>query len=693
MDTTSTAPANPLLAEQGLPKFDAIRPEHVTPAVSQMLARAGKSFEELERSPGQTWAELMEPLEQINESLQRTWGPVSHLMGVQNSAELREVFEAAQEQVVDFGLRMGQSRPIFEAMQKLAKRPDLNQAQRRILELELRQMRHSGLELEGEEQKRFNEIARELSNLSTQFSNNVLDSTKAFALDLTDRSQIDGLPQSFLKMAAAAYRQAHADRPGQADPENGPWRVTLDGPSFLPCIQHAKNRELRERLYRAYIGRAASGEWDNTPLIQKILRLKREEARLLGFTTYAELSVADKMSGKVERVDAMHADLLSAALGPARADLRELSERAGKDGLSEIRHWDVAYYSERLREEKFDFTDEELRPYFPLPKVLEGMFGLVERLFGIRVSAANGEAPVWHPDVRYFKIIDQNGEDLASFYLDPYSRPADKRGGAWMDECLVRQRTARGLQKPVAHLVCNGTPPVGDQPSLLTFRETETLFHEFGHGLQHMLTTVDYASAAGIHGVEWDAVELPSQFMENWCYHKPTLDTLTAHVETGASLPQELYQKLLRARTFRAGSDLLRQLRFGMLDMELHHRYDPDGAESPFDVQRRIDEVCSLLPPLPEDRFLCSFGHIFAGGYAAGYYSYKWAEIMSADAFAAFEEAGLDNEEQLRATGLRFRQTVLAKGGSEHPAEVFRAFRGRDPQPTALLRHNGLKSA
>ena len=679
---------NPLLAHRGLPKFGAIKPAHVAPAVRALLAEQTKALQMLESRPGNTWESLIVPLEDIGEALHACWGPVSHLMGVQNSPELREAYETAEPQIVDFHLRLGQSAALFGAMRDLATNPDLDAAQKRILERELLQMRHAGIELEGPARVRFNEIARELSALSTRFSNNVLDATKAFALDLDHEAEIEGLPTSTLQLARAVYRAAHPEE--TASESGGPYRITLETPSFLPFMQHAVNRDLRRRLWIAHVSRASSGEFDNTEVMRTILRLRREEAGLLGYSSHAEVSLAEKMAGEVAAVSQMEERLLDASRAAAESDMAELRQRARADGVEDLAQWDVAFYSERIREERFEFTDEELRPYFPLPRVLAGLFQLVRTIFGIRVEAADGEAPVWHPDVRYFKVLEESGEQLAGFYLDPYSRPQDKRGGAWMDDCLGRRRTASGLIRPVAYLICNGTPPIGDSPSLLTFSETETLFHEFGHGLQHMLTTVEYPSAAGINGVEWDAVELPSQFMENWCYHRPTLRSLTSHVETGEPLPEELYRKLLAARTFRAGSDMLRQIRLGLVDLELHHRYNPDGPESPFDVQKRIDARTSLLPPLEEDRFLCSFGHIFAGGYAAGYYSYKWAELMSADAFGAFEDAGLENEEQVRTTGRRFRATILSQGGSRHPSLVFRDFRGRDPNPEALLRQCGL---
>ena len=435
--------------------------------------------------------------------------------------------------------------------------------------------------------------------------------------------------------------------------------------------------------------RASSGAPDNGGALLRILRLRREEAALLDYPNFADVSLATKMAPDVATVEKMLEELRLASFEPARRDLAELVELARSEGAAEagdLRPWDVAFWAERLRERRFEFTDEQLRPYFPLPRVLQGLFDLVGRLFEVTVRAADGEAPVWHPDVRFFRIHDRTGAEMAAFFLDPYSRPAEKCGGAWMDECVGR---APG-RLPIAYLVCNQVPPVGDKPSLMTFGEVETLFHEFGHGLQHMLTRVDHPLAAGIRNVEWDAVELPSQFMENWCYHRETLLGLSGHWQTGEKLPDDLFAKILAARTFRSGSDMLRQIYFAVTDLALHSDYDPDGPASPIDVQRRIAEKTTVLPPLPEDRMLCSFSHIFAGGYAAGYYSYKWAEVLSADAFAAFEEAGLDDADAVAATGRRYRDTVLALGGSRHPLEVFSAFRGRAPSTEPLLRHAGL---
>jgi oligopeptidase A len=415
---------------------------------------------------------------------------------------------------------------------------------------------------------------------------------------------------------------------------------------------------------------------------------------LLGYDTYAELSIARKMAPSVAAVEQLMEELRSASYEAAARELEELTAFARDRGFAgDLKQWDVPFWSERMREENYGLNDEELRPYFPLPQVLEGLFTLAGRLFGVKISAADGEAPVWHPDVRYFQVTGDDGQAIAHFYLDPYSRPAEKRGGAWMDDCINRGTVNGQVRLPVAYLVCNQSPPVDGKPSLMNFREVETLFHEFGHGLQHMLTTVDYAGAAGINNVEWDAVELPSQFMENWCYHRETLLKLARHYETGEPLPEDLFQKILAARNFMTGNAILRQVNFGWLDIELHHRYQPGGKETIWEVRDRLAEKTTILKPLPEDAFLCAFGHIFAGGYAAGYYSYFWAEVLSADAFAAFEEAGLEDESAITETGRRFRDTVLSLGGSQHPMEVFVSFRGREPSTQALLRHRGLASA
>jgi oligopeptidase A len=684
--------SNPLLDERGLPRFGEIRAEHVEPGTRALLEELSRELDAFERDVRPSWAGVGEPLERLQDRLGTRWGIVGHLLGVKNEPALRAAHEAVQPDVVRFGMRVAQSRPIYDALVALQKGPDfaaLDPAQRRIVEVLVRDAVLSGVGLEGAAKERFNAIVTELAELQTRFSNHVLDATKAFALVLREEADVAGLPESALDLAAQSALEAG---------ESSGWRLTLDQPSLVPALQHLARREHRETLYRAHVTRASSGETDNAPLIRRILELRREEAKLLGFASYAELSLATKMAPGIAAVEKLQEELRTASYDAAQRELEELRAFARARGEArELANWDVAYWAERLREERFAYSEEELRPYFPLPRVLEGLFALAERLFGVKIRAADGEAPTWHGDVRYFRVDAESGEPLAAFYLDPYTRPAEKRGGAWMDECVGRSRwfrdSAGRARLPVAYLICNQTPPVGDKPSLMSFDEVETLFHEFGHGLQHMLTQVEYGLASGIRNVEWDAVELPSQFMENWCYHRETLLSFARHHASGEPLPDALFEKLKSARTYRAGSAMLRQLFFGIVDLELHHRFDASGAESAFDVERRIAATTTVLPPLPEDRFLCGFGHIFAGGYAAGYYSYKWAEVLSADAFAAFEEAGLENAAALRAVGRRYRDTVLALGGSRRAMEVFVDFRGREPKTEPLLKLYGLLAA
>lgn len=693
---TATTVQNPLLIGSGLPPFDRIETAHIVPGIKTLLENLAADFAALEASVSPTWDGLVEPLTRIEERLSWSWGIVGHLMGVKNSPELRAAYEEVQPALVQFATQMGQSKPLYDAFKQLrasAEWDSFDPAQQRIVESSIREAELSGVGLEGAEKDRFNEIQQALAELTTKFSNNVLDATKAFSLTLTTAEDVDGLPPSLLALAAQLARDAGEEG---ATPDAGPWRITLDFPCYGPFMQHSRRRDLREQLYRAFVTRASEGDLDNNPNIEKILALRHEMSNLLGYGTYAELSLARKMAPSVEAIDKLMGELRTASYDTAVKELSDLQAFAAEKGAAEanaLTHWDTAFWAERIREEKYGLNDEELRPYFPLPQVLDGLFALANRIFDITIAPADGVAPVWHPDVRYFQVLNGSGDPIAHFYLDPYSRPAEKRGGAWMDTCINRGKIAGQVRLPVAYLVCNQAPPVDGKPSLMTFRDVETLFHEFGHGLQHMLTKVDYTGAAGINNVEWDAVELPSQFMENWCYHRDTLLTLARHVDTGAPLPEDLYQKIVAARTFMTGSAILRQVRFGWTDIELHHRYQPDGGESIAEVSQRIAAQSSILKPLPEDAFLCAFTHIFAGGYAAGYYSYFWAEVLSADAFAAFEEVGLENEQAVVETGRRFRDTVLALGGSQHPMEVFKAFRGREPSTQALLRHRGLVAA
>jgi oligopeptidase A len=701
----TSAPATPpaLLAGEGLPLFEAITPQQVSRHIPALLAELGAELDHLEGeletalaggAPLQ-WDQVMVPLQRLGERLRWSWGVVSHLNGVCNSPELREAHAAEQAAVVQFGNRAGQSRSVHAALRRLQEQGGLDATQQRILAAELREMELRGVGLEGEAQEAFNATSQELAALSTRFGNQLLDATNSWTLSLQTPEEVEGLPASLLEQLAQAARQAGQQ---EASAEQGPWLLGLDMPRIGPFLKYSKRRDLRERVYKAQVSRASGGEASNEPVLRRILELRRLQAERLGYANWAEVSLAAKMADSQQQVERLLEELRAAALPVARQEIEELRATAARHGATEaadLKPWDVSHWAEVRRQEAFDLDSEALRPWFPLPQVLDGLFGLCNRLFGIRIVAADGEAPVWHPDVRFFRVEDGgDGTPLAGFYLDPYSRPGSKRGGAWMDECLVRSRRPDGsLVLPVAYLICNQSPPVGDTPSLMTFEEVETLFHEFGHGLHHMLTTVERPQAAGINNVEWDAVELPSQFMENWCYDHATLMGMARHWQSGEPLPEEQFARLLAARTFMAGSATLRQVHFALTDLRLHSAWTADCGLSPEQLRRSIAADTTVLEPIEEDAFLCSFGHIFAGGYAAGYYSYKWAEVLSADAFSAFEEVGLENEAAIQATGRRFRDTVLSLGGSRHPRDVFAAFRGREPSTDALIRHSGLVPA
>lgn len=707
--TLAPSPAAALLRGEGLPDFAAINAAAVRDGIPKLLQELHSRLDQLEEqlagssaasaaSPGDTpsWHSLMEPLQSLGERLRWSWGVVNHLLGVCNSPELREAHQQQQAAVVAFSSRLAQSQTIYQALEALNNQTEgLDACQRRILATELLGMRLRGVGLQGVEKQQFNQLTQELAESCTTYSNHVLDATAAWGLLLTSPEQLAGCPESLRQLLAASAREAGHP---EATAEAGPWQLGLDYPRYGPFLQFSERRELREQLFRAAIGRAAQAPHNNQPLVEQILGLRQRKAALLGYGNWAEVSLAPKMAPSVASVEALLEQLRAPSLKVGRTelqDLQELAQRRGAPEASQLRPWDISYWAEQWRQERFALDSEALRPWFPLPQVLEGLFELCQRLFDIRIEAADGQAPIWHPDVRYFLVREASGgEQLASFYLDPYSRPGSKRGGAWMDECLGRWPQADGQTVlPVAYLVCNQSPPVGDTPSLMTFNEVETLFHEFGHGLQHMLTRVEHPEAAGINGVEWDAVELPSQFMENWCFDPPTLNGLARHWQSGEPLPEEELQKLLKARTFMAGSGTLRQVHLALTDLRLHAQWQPGSGQSPEQLRRQVAETTTLLPLLEEDSLLCSFSHIFAGGYAAGYYSYKWAEVLSADAFAAFEDAGLNDEAAVRRTGQRFRETVLSLGGSVPPEQVFEAFRGRPPSPDALLRHSGLISA
>jgi len=686
-----TQPDNPLLLTSGLPKFNEITPDHIEPAITRLLAEAMKRLEDLESDIQPTWKGLIEPIEAMGLPFEYSWGPIGHLLNVKNTEDLRKAHEAMLPKVVEFSLRMGQSKPIYDGLVEIKDGTEwggLDDAQRRVIELKIRDAKHAGVGLEGEEKERFNEISQRLSQLGTDFSNHVLDATKAYELIITEKEDTEGWPDTLRQLSSMGYNKEKETE--DSSPEEGLWRITLEAPVVVPFLRHSRNRSQREHIYRAYLSRADDGELDNSPLIMEILRLKKEKAKLLGYESYADLSLASKMAPDIEAIQGMLTELFDASKPHQVKEFGELWGLAKNSGQGEsLMQWDTAFWSERLKEKRFQFTDDQLRPYFPMPKVLEGMFGLAEYLFGISIRESVDESNAWHEDVQFFDVYE-NREKIAAFYLDAYSRPGDKRGGAWMDSCLNRRIVDGELRLPVVYLNANGTPPVGERPSLMSFGEVTTLFHEFGHGLQGMLTTVDYPDVSGINGVEWDAVETASQFMENWCYHKPILKSISGHWETGEPLPDDLVQKLLDAKVYMAGSAMVRQLEFGLTDMKLHSTYDPDGPVHPFEVHREIAKRTQVLEPLKEDHFLCAFTHIFAGGYAAGYYSYKWAEVLSADLYSAFEFAGFEKPDAIQEMGKRFRESFLALGGGVDPMKVFKDFMGREPSTEALLRHNNL---
>lgn len=676
---------NPLLTMDSLPPFSQIQPDQVQPAVTQAIADCKQKISDVlaQRDP-HTWDSLIAPLEEVNDRLARIWSPVSHLNSVLNSEALRAAHDACLPLLSEFQTYVGQHEGLYQAYRELAESDDfplLSGAQRKEIQNTLRDFRLSGIGLPAEAQQRYGEIQARLSELASRFSNNVLDATQGWHKLVTDEAELAGLPQS----AQAAARQL-AELKGKEG-----WLFTLDIPSYLPVMMYADSRALRAELYEAFTTRASdqgpnAGKWDNSAIMTELLALRRELAHLLGFANYAELSLATKMADKPEQVVNFLTDLAAKSLPQGKAELEEIRAFAAEQhGQSELAAWDLAYYAEKLKQYKFSISDEQLRPYFPASKVVKGLFEVVKRVFGMKVRERLG-IDTWHPDVRFYDIFDADDELRGSFYLDLYARE-HKQGGAWMDVCLGRRYRQDGsLQKPVAYLTCNFNGPVDSKPALFTHNEVVTLFHEFGHGIHHMLTRIDVAGVAGINGVAWDAVELPSQFLENWCWESEALAFISGHHETGEPLPADLLEKMLTARNFQAAMQMLRQLEFALFDFRLHQEFDPASADQ---IPALLDEVRSqvaVMTPPAFNRFQHSFSHIFAGGYAAGYYSYKWAEVLSADAFSRFEEEGIFNP----ATGQSFLKNILEKGGSKEPMELFRAFRGREPQVDALLRHSGI---
>lgn len=676
---------NPLLAEFSLPQFSKIKPEHIQPAVEQAIADCKATIAKvLAENTEFTWQNFIEPIEQVDDVLGKLWSPVSHLNSVMNSDELRQAYEACLPLLSEYGTFVGQHQGLFDAYTKLHQSEHfktLDKAQQKVITNALRDFKLSGIDLPDNKKQRYGEIVTRLSELSSQFSNNLLDATHAFTVHITDESELAGLPESALA-AAQALAQAK---------ELNDYLFTLDFPSYLPVMQYCDNRELREKMYSAYVTRASelgpnAGEFDNSAIIDEILALRHEIAQLLGFDTYADKSLATKMAQTRDQVLQFLQDLADKSKNQGEQDYQEVKAFAAELGQTELKAWDLGYYSEKLKQAKYAISDEELRPYFPEHKVVNGLFEVVHRLYGLTIKARAG-IDVWHKDVTFYDVYDKNDNLRGSFYLDLYARE-NKRGGAWMDDCIGRRQLADGsIQLPVAYLTCNFNRPVGDKPALFTHDEVITLFHEFGHGLHHMLTQIDAGSVSGINGVPWDAVELPSQFLENWCWQPEALAFISGHYETDEPLPQSLLDKMLAAKNFQSAMQMLRQLEFSLFDFILHANFDPEGESQVQQVLDQVRKQYAVVEAPAFNRFQHSFGHIFAGGYAAGYYSYKWAEVLSADAFSRFEEEGIFNPE----TGYSFLTNVLEQGGSDEPHILFEAFRGRAPSIDALLRHSGIE--
>ena len=674
---------NPLLEEFTLPPFSRIKPEHVVPAVDTLLQQNRDEIRQLLQSVDKPdWKNFVEPIERLDDRLNRAWSPVSHMNSVVNSDELREAYNACLPKLSAYATEMGQNADLYRAYKAVQESDrSLDAAQKKMLENILRDFHLSGVDLPPAQKQRYKEISERLSTLTSKFSENLLDATHAWTKQITDESELAGLPPSALDLARQTAQQRDMDG----------WLLTLEFPSYYPVMTYADNRDLRYEMYRAYSTRASdqgpnAGEYDNSVLMDEILALRHEAAILLGFSNYAERSLAKKMAESPQQVLDFLNDLARRSKPQAEQECAELETWArDKHGVDSLQAWDVAYYSEKLRQARYNISQEELKPYFPQQMVVQGMFDVVSRLFDVSIRQTDG-VDTWHPDVLFYEIRDTDaGELIGQFYLDLYARPK-KRGGAWMDECAVRFRTADYMQTPVAYLTCNFSPPVGDKPALLTHDEVETLFHEFGHGLHHMLTRIDYPGVAGINGVAWDAVELPSQFLENWCWEREALEVVSGHYETGEEIPDDLYERMIAAKNFQSAMQMMRQLEFALFDFRLHMEYDPEKGGRVLEFAEAVREQVAVVRPPEWNRFAHGFSHIFAGGYAAGYYSYKWAEVLSADAFSLFEEKGVFNVEAGRA----FRENILEKGGSADAMDLFVAFRGRKPEVEPLLRHSGI---
>ncbi len=683
---------NPLLAMTGLPPFQHIKPEHVEPAIEAVIKSNREQIEKLLKdNEHYTWENLIQPLEDMDDHLGRMWSPVSHINSVVNSDALRDAYNNCLPLLSEYSTEMGQNVELYEAYQAIKDSPEfakLDMAQKKIIDNALRDFHLSGIDLPVEKKKRFREIRQQLSKLTSKYEENVLDATQAWSKHITDEKKLAGLPDSALAMAKQAAEEKELDG----------WLFSLNFPSYYAVVSYADDRALREELYQAYSTRASdqgpnAGKYDNSDIMQDILALRYEVAQLLGYKNYAERSLATKMAEDPEQVLTFLHDLAKRSKHMAKQELSDLTGFARQaDDVSDLSAWDVPYYGEKLRQHTFDFSQEDLKPYFPETKVIPGMFAVVKRLYGISINEIEASSvnavEIWHDDVHFYEIRDEKDVVRGQFFLDVYSRDK-KRGGAWMDDCMGRKRNVDGsLQIPVAYLTCNLTQPIGDDPALFTHDEVTTLFHEFGHGLHHMLTKVEHIGVSGINGVAWDAVELPSQFMENWCWEREALDLIAAHYQSGEPIPEELFNKMYAAKNFQAGMQMLRQIEFSLFDFRMYYEYKPE-LQSADSIQKILDEVrseVSVLMPPSYNRFQHGFSHIFAGGYAAGYYSYKWAEVLSADAFSLFEEKGIFDSE----TGDAFLECVLEQGGTKEPMELFKQFRGREPEIDALLRHSGI---
>ena len=676
---------NPLLTMTGLPPFSHITAEHVEPAIDTLLAENRKTVDELlAATEDYTWDNLIQPLEDMDDRLSRVWSPISHMNSVVNSEALRTAYNACLPKLSEYGTEMGQNVRLYQAYKVIKdskQYEQLDTAQKKVIDNALRDFHLSGVDLPDAKKARFKKIQQQLSQLTTKFEENVLDATQGWTKQIDDETRLVGLSESARAMAKQAATQKQLSG----------WLFTLDFPSYFAVMTYADDRGLRSEMHQAYVTRASdqgpnAGKWDNSNVMDEILALRHELAQLLGYKTYAVRSLVTKMADNPERVLGFLHDLAKRSKSVADKELLELEAFARNEhGIEQLEPWDIGYYSEKLRQHTYAISQEELKPYFPETYVIPGMFEVVKRLYGISIQAVD-TVDVWHPDVRFYEIRDEDGNLRGEFYLDLYARE-NKRGGAWMDDCIGRKRNIDNtVQTPVAYLTCNLTPPIGDEPALFTHDEVITLFHEFGHGLHHMLTCVDHVGVSGINGVAWDAVELPSQFMENWCWEKEALDLIAKHYQTRNNIPEEMYNRMYAAKNFQAGMQMVRQLEFALFDFRLHHEYDPAKGAHIQQILNEVRQEVAVIKPAPYNRFQHSFTHIFAGGYAAGYYSYKWAEVLSADAFSLFEEEGIFNHQ----TGLKFLRAVLEQGGTREPMDLFVQFRGREPEIDALLRHSGI---